>query len=676
MSRGKAMRPFTGREGLCATAAIWAILLLGCWNCNLHASDISESNNSLRQALAVQDVNPRDALLALNKIKGQLKPSKSDKSGELVALIIDAKVAQVKERASGKNSYEWVDSYAKLITEFLNKNYLEVSTGLGGYARLISESAKWMAVAGNHAQAIGLLDEKAKAAGAEDQVLYLIALSQVLSCKDNWEEAVKFASRAVNTANSLYTSGNQEEVDELRLSASGNYERLSRLRDIAIHGLGYRLYYEANIQRLQLNHPEKALGIYSKILVLSANNQSNPRRSVPLIWLDASDIDQMPIHPIYSAAARNGVIQCLDDQGTLKTKIKDPTLEHYFSEKDSPFYPANVTSLGYAYLAMGDAKSAKSAFAEALRWIASPSVNPAYDIPEQSKNKTQPHGDMRTIGQMNRVGWFQPRPNEIYTIHTCKWLADYYSMQSYLGLAMISYIDGGKEEALSHLSNAMRFDQFDVSKTERGTPSNFLRLRDGIQRGRFYGTAEELRCFQGDKFPMAIIAEWAFECERWQEALTRYDELAKTPGLSVEANAYLDYARGCALLFMDRKKEALIKLTEFSVKSSKYKNTPSFPRAIFALASTKDKPDEIADFLLNSLPSLLDKEYRIRALLKIGQSLAYGPRNAEGIKYLQQALVLLPKADDPRANAVASLIRDMQNPPPVQQPAHQNRTIP
>ncbi len=107
--------------------------------------------------------------------------------------------------------------------------------------------------------------------------------------------------------------------------------------------------------------------------------------------------------------------------------------------------------------------------------------------------------------------------------------------------------------------------------------------------GRFFATRAEIDTFPAALKPKLLVAELAFETERYDDARARYASLRKEHGGRLNANAlaYLDYHEACALLANDRAR-ALAILEHIAAMGPK---TPTWSRAkldLFVLTQTLD----------------------------------------------------------------------------------------
>lgn len=570
------------------TSLMFAVLIGGCCVPVVSSSEVSDSAklwlaiNEIADAKDVGQITRLEAGLGKGRVAGLVRLFAK---GFVISGAVNPKMGTMQRVAMQRE-------HALVISDYLDKNFLELRVGLEDNAELLSEAAKWMAIAGRVAAAIAMIDEYGSRAKAEDQVVAAIAASQLQAYKDSWESAKKISVNAINLADNLYVNSNESAVKMLRSRARVNNDRIQRLADIAIHGLGFRLYYEANIQRLQYHNYEKALGVYEKLLRLSDSNKNTEESGLSLVWADDATIDSLPIHPVYAAAGRYGSLCCRYALGSL-----DPRQEFVrkaCSEVGSPFFPANNLLLVDSLIASGLVKDAEVALVASLRWLGSPVVDDQYAIPKQSRERTRPSGAMRAATGMGRVTWFDPSPSELYTLENCPWWADYVSMQCKKSLSLIRFMQKDKDQALQLLGEALRYDQIDNQYTQKGIPSNYLRLRDGIQAGGFFATDQEMAAFPPSALPALFLSEWKFECEEWGDAINAYDRVAKMGKLQPAALAYIDFAKASAYIYAENNGKAKELLTKFTQPNSTYKKAPSYPRALFALGSVaKDERDSI-----------------------------------------------------------------------------------
>jgi len=194
---------------------------------------------------------------------------------------------------------------------------------------------------------------------------------------------------------------------------------------------------------------------------------------------------------------------------------------------------------------------------------------------------------MRSVRGWGNVEWFRPDPSHIYNRSTCPWHTEYLTLLSHAHRSLCYFLHGKVEDAIIDLDAIAKIDAADAVLTQANQPSNYLRLRDGYRSGRLYATKEELRLFRGKQMTKLAQAELLFEMERWEDAIAAYDRVADTSmgGLSLNAKAYLDFARASALVFAGKKDLALKFTAGFSGSNPDYINAPSYWRAQFLVAN-------------------------------------------------------------------------------------------
>jgi len=137
--------------------------------------------------------------------------------------------------------------------------------------------------------------------------------------------------------------------------------------------------------------------------------------------------------------------------------------------------------------------------------------------------------------------------------------------------------------------------------------------------------------------------------------VTTYNRVAADDrlSLSIGARAYLDYARGCALVFAGKTKEALAYTAGFVGAKPEFRNTSTYWRALFLLGNL-DHTQETALLELGA-SDCPDASLRLDFALRLGQ-LAFCHQQDDKAVKLFTCLRSSAKPDDYRAVAAGKYL--------------------
>lgn len=417
-------------------------------------------------------------------------------------------------------------------------------------------------------------------------------LSDVFADRRRWQDSLGWITNSINTLEVVkYSEDERAYLSKLRAKRL----KIEQVLELLRHGLGFRLYRIGNEQRFSRQNTA-AVATYDKLLVLYVKNKNKP---IPEIsGIDDPRVDDWPISDIYAAAA--SVYRASSLLNLQKFPEATQALVEIIRDANHPYRPEAMRLLGDVILDdKGDVAAAERQFSAAIVALDGANLRARsldkYRVPEASKEITKAPAEMKTVEGWGNIEWFRPDPRQIINAETCEWYTKYQCMQAKIQRSMCYFLMGKITKAIDDLDAITEFDTRDRALTIRGMPSNYLRLRDGFRSGKLYATQAELAEFKGKSLISVVRAEILFETEQWDAAVVAYDRLANDDrvGLSQAAMAYLDYARGCALVFSGNTREATRFISGFSGDKPKYKNTVTYWRSLFLLANLSVK-DELA----------------------------------------------------------------------------------
>jgi hypothetical protein len=438
---------------------------------------------------------------------------------------------------------------------------------------------------------------------SEKRVIAAILISKAYATMQKWDESVKWSDKAAAFLDSNYSP------DWLKSEVGRNQKIARKLRELALFGYGYTLYFEANRQRVAGNF-EQAFNLFDKLRALSAENANNPARSISSI--NDPHIAEQPIDALFGCAARFYSGLCLFEKGS-----RGETLEYFqkFPAAKGDPYASDIELLrGNIYFDDGDFTGAIECFSGSLKSIEA-GKDWQVTLPDNLLKVLTPASDMRPTAKWGNREWFREDPSKLYNIATSPWYADYLRLRIYGSASMAHFALGDVRASLQNLERMRFIDQDDSQLTKSGIPSNYRRLYDGFSSGRFYAEPGELSAFKGKERPTLLRAELAMETEHWAEAERLYKIIDRqfSQSLSLDARAYIDYAIASAELFQNNIAPAKQRLEKFSDKNSEYRKSKSYWRAVFALGSTDSPPNMIIRYegaMKQSPPPDIDRQLR------------------------------------------------------------------
>lgn len=176
------------------------------------------------------------------------------------------------------------------------------------------------------------------------------------------------------------------------------------------------------------------------------------------------------------------------------------------------------------------------------------------DIEPRLARVAAPPASMHQIDAWGNVSWSSTEPGMILNQRTASWYLDYWKIRACLREMSCAAAMGDQQAALELLRTVANADPHQRQLEAKGYPSIAHRLADDIKERRFFATQEEIAAFPARVRPRLLVAELAYETERYDDARNLYEEIRKDFGdrLGAAALAYLDYHQAIALVAKDR----------------------------------------------------------------------------------------------------------------------------
>ncbi len=495
----------------------------------------------------------------------------------------------------------------------------------------------WWIRVGRLPEAIALADElgRANTNGASAEAAQLLSLAHV--AHREWTEVLRQADAALR----LYDAFDYSRIGgERRERLERHRQEVYRSRDLNLHGIGYVLLCDANRLRLA-GELESARSLYQNLITQATRNAG--REFIPILELEDPALADQPIAPVFSDAASVFRLACtLGDRRSIKS-AEDAV--RVVANGPGPLAPVAALALAeHSFNSGCDASECIRLFDAALALAEkSVDVSPAFALPEITFRAVKVEGPMRPVSSWAQADWFKEEAERLYAPAYCVWFSEYLNIRGHQGRAVACFVTGDIKAALADVQSTAQMDPADYKLYQDGMPSNYGRLKDGFQRGRFYATREELSQFKGIALRRLLLTEIYMETERWSDAVRGYDALRADPssGLTQGARAYLDYAKASALIFQGKTKPASESLSGFEGAQALYRNTPSYWRAIFARVSILP-PESAPAALAAALEQDPPKDVHLDLLMNLGQTTFGLGRNAEASKWLKAVIETEP----------------------------------
>ncbi len=300
---------------------------------------------------------------------------------------------------------------------------------------------------------------------------------------------------------------------------------------------------------------------------------------------------------------------------------------------------------GEAMLAIGDVlwevqlkpAEGQSWYRQAREWFetiaASDQAVEGFALDPRITTVAAPPPAMRVKDDWGNVGWAQVSPGMVVNHRTCPWYANHQRLQAALRELSCAIVTGDTTLAKNLLPIIGHVDPFQQELAARGWPSMMRRLSDDIAEGRLFATREELAAFPPDVLPRLMVAELAFETERYAEARRRYAAMLRDLGerLPRSAKAYLLFHRASDALLVDRSAG----IAQLTAIAADYPNAPSWERVKFCLytytQSVTDRDDAAVSHLDDIIARRSGTAVAEHALVVKGAHLAAHQRTGQAL---------------------------------------------
>ncbi|MBN8523796.1 MAG: hypothetical protein J0M02_00515 [Planctomycetes bacterium] len=156
---------------------------------------------------------------------------------------------------------------------------------------------------------------------------------------------------------------------------------------------------------------------------------------------------------------------------------------------------------------------------------------------------------MRSTDAWGNTSWTKPQAGAVVNHRDTSWYTTYWRTQIALRMVACHIATGHVDEALALLPLINQLDPHQQVLAQRGWPTIERRLRDDVREGRFFATTAEMAVFPKTAMPKLVMAELAYETERYDRARDLYVQLRDDfdGSLNPSALAYLDYHRAIEL---------------------------------------------------------------------------------------------------------------------------------
>lgn len=427
--------------------------------------------------------------------------------------------------------------------------------------------------------------------------------------------------------------------------------RIVDMQDIVLHGLGFRLYRDANALRLQRNH-EAALKAWDDLIAAGERNAGRP--VIMPASPDDPRIKDTRITPVYLAAAR--FYRAVALFGLTKWDDAEQAAEAVLAEPDQPWQVDAEILLGdIAYEGDINIKGALGHYENAARRARDTAQmekgKAAYPIPEVSRQRTAPSGDLVTTDKfgVSQV-WAADRPDMVVNAQSTPFYPKRLMLDAFLGEIACRVALNDSDAAQEALELYAAIDPESQGREDSGMPTSVKRLRDGLRLGHFGARTEEMALFIGQYRARLIKAEILAEVARFNDAWACYDRLVQDRRFKpdLKQQAYLDYARGICATYLENESQVKGFMAGFDGPSAKYRKTYTYWRAQFLIADRW--PNRSNELLQRGAAECEDRNMALFFMMTLGQK-AYGNGDdATAARWFAQ-VVARGLADDYRVRA-------------------------
>jgi tetratricopeptide (TPR) repeat protein len=450
------------------------------------------------------------------------------------------------------------------------------------------------------------------------------------------------------------TSGSSGSED----IAAADRQRLGLLRDQIVatqdlvkHGLGFKLYRDANEQRLKRNH-EAALKGWDELLAVAKRNAGKP--IIVPTSLEDPRIKDLPIIPVYAAAAQyyRGValfhlMRWDDARQAAQSVLADPA---------QPWQAEAEQLLGdVAYEGDMNPQKALEHYTAAVKRSRDDAqialARSTYAIPDASLVRTAPAKGLREKDMLGQLAtWSIEKPEQIINHQTATYYTKRLMLNAFLGQMSCYFSMGDKELAQQTLGLYAAIDPEYQGDADSGLPTAVKRLRDGIRLGHFGARDEEMGEFSGQMRVRLVRAEIYSEAARYVDGLACYERICADKRLKTDMTqqAYLDYARAICATYLED--DALVKTLTvgFDGPKAKYRKTYTYWRAQFLMADRW--ANRTSELLQRGAAECDDPSMRMSFCMVLGQNAFGVGDNVTAAKWFNQ-LIKMGSDNDYRVKA-------------------------
>lgn len=403
--------------------------------------------------------------------------------------------------------------------------------------------ADTLRVIGASADAMAIANRIGEAESGTARVRAAELMGDISADHQRWPEAIDWLKSAIANldamASSSSSSGDVDKAYRAKLAA-----KLAKLRDamdLATHGLGFMLYQTANAQRFGRRFGE-ALATYDRLLELHAKNKGKP--VIPVSGMDDPRVNDLPIHDLYAAASK--VYRAYALIGLTQYKEATQSLMPVAQDARHPYRGEAMRLLGDIALEdSGDVVAAEASYTAAMKALADDGEMARsmdrFHVPGVSVERTKPPEEMRSVRGWGNLVWFKPEPDQVINAETCTWYVGFQTMQAQVKRSFCRFMRRDLTGAQEDIEAIKQYDQADAAMTASGSPSNYLRLRDGYRSGGLYATDAEMQGMSPKIRPFLMLADLSIEVEEYTEASLLHDRIQKRFGdrLSDNEKAYI-----------------------------------------------------------------------------------------------------------------------------------------
>ncbi len=423
------------------------------------------------------------------------------------------------------------------------------------------------------------------------------------------------------------------------------------LMDLVKHGLGFKLYQEANELRLKRDHIG-ALKAWDRLLETAKKNTGKP--VIQPRSLDDPIIQDLPVVPVYVAAATYYRAVALFN--LMRWEEATVAVQAALSDPASPWMAESLVLRGdIAYEGAQDPKAALGHYVEAAKATRDESqigrARAAYPVPGVSMARVKPAADMREKDALGNLSiWTLDKPEQVVNSQTASYYAKRVMINAFLGQMACLVALGDSDRAAGVLELYKVIDPEPQGDTDSGLPTSYKRLRDGIRLGHFGAREQEMDLFSGILRVRLLRAEILSEASRFVEGWACYDRINsdKRHKISAQQQAYLDYGRAICATYLEDEAAVKALVAGFVGDSPKHRSSYTYWRAQFLLADRWPK-DAVALYTRGA-SECEDKSLRIHFMMALGQ-MAFGSSDYSSASQWFNAVIKAGGSDDYRVKA-------------------------